>query len=270
MSNATNNLRKTVEMRKRGQTKENNWSGFAISIIKNVVNLAIITIIGSNLLYAIKNYTSQEYLPTNPNLKPYNVQGEPSIFKSFPYAMTSNPENLFQHMQNWGANTIKHSWIFSRSFVSELLKSLGLTTFSFKDDPTNDFTYTYVIKSLYLLFSPFIALFTMMAVGTSAFFSSIYYGAKQSDNIIYKFLGAIGGYNIGIINSIAQSLWVIGFLLFKPLCNGIQHVKNNLKYFNNLLIVLFLITTFIAAFNNLDYMWFAGVSLGLIFLYVFS
>lgn len=260
-------IKKDRDMKNRGQTKENNWSGFFNSILSNIINIIIITIIGSNLLFAMNNMGTEQYLPTNPNAKPYYTQDVPSLIKSFPYKKTIPPQNLVENLQNWFATNIQDNWIFSRNLVKEALNNMQETTQTRLSNFSIGSNYTKFIQAIYFLFSPIILILLMFGVSVVGFFASMYNGFKYSDNILYKLFGLAGGYNIGIFTSFLQSIWFLFFIIIKPFTIQIKHIYNTVKDFRKLLMFLFVVAIVSSSFANLDKQINYGIVIGLIFLF---
>jgi hypothetical protein len=271
MVNKISDLKKKQEFKKKGITKENNWAGFFTGIIKNVINLILITIIGSNLLFAINNLSLEKYLPTDPNISPYNVNDVQSAFKAFPYKKVNNANSYFELIQNWFANTVQDNWIFSRNAVKEIFNNLRqLSNPQLFGIPINKYTqhFSYIMDSIIFLLSPIIVIFLMFIVSIVGFIMSMYNGFKQSNNIIYKLLGLMGGYNIGIVTSLLQMLWFIGFIIFKPLIVNFSHLFTSIKKFRKLLMLLFAVSILSASFSNLDNTINIGIVIGFLMLVI--
>jgi hypothetical protein len=271
MVNKLTELKKKQEMKKRGQTKENNWSGFGTTLFQNIINILLITIIGSNLLFSIRNFGLEEYLPTDITKQPYNVQGISSPIKTFPYSKNDNPINITSKLQNWFATTIQNNWIFSRTAVKEILNNLkdlaNPDIMKFSPSPTISNYYKYTINSIIFLLSPIISILLMFIVSIIGFFVSMYNGFKQSDNILNKIMGLFGGYNIGIITSLLQSVWLLGFLLIKPFVVKFNHIIDSVKEFRKLLMFLFVVSVLSASYSNLDKQINIGVTIALLVIF---
>lgn len=264
---------KIEEVKKEKTQEGNDWSGFATSFLKDFINIVILLIVGSNLLFIINDPNYKSFFPTNKNEKPYNVFGETSIFKTFPYQMNKNPENIFDNMQNWFARTNIDSWSSIRNITKEFIAyinniiNFNITSKIGLNTPLNiENKYKNIMESITILFSPVIIVFTAFILTTINFFMTIISGVKNSDGV-KKFVGLFAGYNLAIFLSIIQWIWMIFLLMFKGFTNGFEHIYKQVKSKGSFLKWLVIIALIYETTQYLETPYTIGVILGIIFLH---
>jgi hypothetical protein len=258
----------TVNPEKSGKNKDtNNWSGFFTSLLTNLINLVILVILGGNLIFCVRNMGIEKYLPTNLQVKPYNVQNESSLFNSFPYKKVLNPQSYEENIQNWFAETLQYSWSFNRGMFQELFQGIKQMTEIQYPNMENvkrrlqmEKITKLVVDSLLFVFSPIILIFLSILAGTIGFFTSIFGGYKNTKGIIHNIFGLTGGYFMSFIVSFLQSIWAFGLIAFKPFTINIEHVFNTVKEFRGLILFLSVVFILSSAMNNLS----QGINIGLI------
>ncbi len=245
----------------------NNWSGFFTSLLTNIIQLIILVILGGNLIFSVRNMGIEKYLPTNIQAKPYNVQNEPSLFKSFPYKKALNPQTFEEQIQNWFAETLQYSWSFNRGLFQEIFQGIKQMTEIQYPNMDNvkrrlqmeNITKT-VVDSLLFVFSPIILLFLSILAGFIGFVTSIFGGYKNTKGIIHNVFGLTGGYFMSFVVSFLQGIWAFGLIAFKPFTINIEHVFNTIKEFRGLILFLSVLFILSSAMNNLS----QGINIGLI------
>jgi hypothetical protein len=245
----------------------NNWSGFFSSLLTNFINLIILVILGGNLIFCIRNMGIEKYLPTNLQVKPYNVQNEPSLFNSFPYKKVLNPQSYEEKIQNWFADTLQYSWSFNRGMFQEIFQGIKQMTDIQYPNMENvkrrlqmENLTKLVVDSLLFVFSPIILLFLSILAGFIGFFTSIFGGYRNTKGIIHNIFGLTGGYFMSFVVSFLQSIWAFGLIALKPFTINIEHVFKTIKEFRGLILFLSVVFILSSAMNNLS----QGINIGLI------
>lgn len=261
-------------LKKDEKPKENNWQGFGMSLLKGIINLVILVILGSNMIFSMRNMANDKFLPINIFAQPYNVPPNTPFIKAFPYIFVKNPTTYVHYIQNWFAKTMQYTWVFIRGFMRGSFNALNeITNISMNDmqDPNNkmssEYILRYIIESSVILFSPLILIFISILVGSIGFFSTLAGGFFSPQGFINKLFGLGGAYFLSFIVSFLQGIWALFFIAIKPFTISLSHFKPILKKFDTLFLLCFLFIFLNASFSNLVNEINIGIVVGLIFLF---
>lgn len=226
---------------KKKNANVNDWEGLLVNSGKSILTLVIVTLIGTNFLFFIKQKkeTLNYIFPTSINS--YIKNDKPGINENNLYGFPYNLSNCKTSFFYWISRSIINTWIMYRSLLKDSLEK-------FKEFEINDIMNMYIVAPLFFIFGLLLVVFSGMYVSLYSLLTS-----ATPFGIFYTIMGTFLLYPliISLLTTTGLSVSFTLTMLFYPYMYEIIQVKNIIK--SNIKNILYL-SVLIILYNGMSYL----------------
>ena len=240
---STKSASSNIEKKKNSNVNANvnDWEGLMVKSLKSILTLVIVTLIGTNFLFFIKQKkeTLNYIFPTSINS--YIKNDKPGINENNLYGFPYNLSNCKTSFFYWISRSIINTWIMYRTLLKDSFEK-------FKEFEINDIMNMYIVAPLFFIFGLFLVVFSGMYVSLYSLLTS-----AQPFGIFYTIMGTLLLYPliISLLTTTGLSVSFTLTMLFYPYMYEIIQVKNIIK--SNIKNILYL-SVLIILYNGMSYL----------------